>query len=296
MKFVDWTWRSYDVLRAVPDMLRKQERLLFGTGLYEGIEGIEYTFIPTKRMEETENILYSLYPGIKIIDHEIVFCNEVFSTSKIEGADTTLLRTQELHDGAKVDQSNYFSDMMVLGAFKATQYLNSVKNVVTVDSMINTWNILVDGSCNNESIRGDRFRTGGVQVGNHSGLNPLLIEDAMQCWVAYYNGGQLEEHPFIKAALLHFAFEFIHPFCDGNGRLGRLLMSNYLIKSGMDKIKAVSFSRSIEKEHMGYYVALDASDNVQTDCTPFIEYLLDRFLDAFNDVLLSSGTKPLNAF
>ncbi len=118
----------------------------------------------------------------------------------------------------------------------------------------------------------------------------------MQCWAAYYNGWQLEEHPFIKAALLHFAFEFIHPFCDGNGRLGRLLMSNYLIKSGMDKIKAVSFSRSIEKEHMGYYVALDASDNVQTDCTPFIECLLDRFVDAFNDVLLCSETKPLNVF
>ena len=88
MKFVDWTWRSYDVLRAVPDMLRKQERLLFGMGLCEGIEGIKYTFIPAKRMEETENILYSLYPGIKTTDHEIVFCNEVFSTSKMEGADT----------------------------------------------------------------------------------------------------------------------------------------------------------------------------------------------------------------
>lgn len=73
-------------------------------------------------------------------------------------------------------------------------------------------------------------------------------------------------------------------------------MNNYLIKSGMDKIKAVSFSHSIEKEHMGYYVALDASDNVQTNCIPFIEYLLDRFVDAFNDVLLPGGTKPLNAF
>lgn len=68
----------------------------------EGIEGIKYTFIPAKRMEETENILYSLYLGIKTIDHEIVFCNEVFSTSKIEGADTTLLQTQELRDGAKL--------------------------------------------------------------------------------------------------------------------------------------------------------------------------------------------------
>lgn len=47
-------------------------------------------------------------------------------------------------------------------------------------------------------------------------------------------------------------------------------MNNFLIKEGLEKIKAVSFSRSIEKRRSMY----DAGDNPQTDCTYFIEYML----------------------
>lgn len=108
------------------------------------------------------------------------------------------------------------------------------------------WNILVNGCCDNQSIRGDKFRVGNVQVGKHVGLNYKYIDDAMSNWVDYYNSPILSDHPFIKACILHFSFEFIHPFCDGNGRAGRLLLNNFLIKEGFDKIKAISFSRVIE--------------------------------------------------
>lgn len=55
--------------------------------------------------------------------------------------------------------------------------------------------------CDNESIKGERFRIGHVVVGNHSGLSLDLIEKAMQCWLEYYNNNALMEHSFIKAAL-----------------------------------------------------------------------------------------------
>lgn len=61
-------------------------------------------------------------------------------------------------------------------------------------------------------------------------------------------------------------------------------MNNFLIKEGMEKIKAVSFSRSIEKRRLAYDYALDEGDNSQTDCTYFIEYMLGVFVDAFLDV------------
>jgi len=302
LKFIDWNWKSYSTLRADPELKRQQERLLWGTGLYEGEDSLEYSFVPTKNMERLETRLLNLYEKIQVVDNTVVLCNEIFSTSKIEGAKTTLLRTQQIHDGAEIDTSNFFSESMILGGFRATKYLNDNHNRVSLDSLIKMWNILTDGACANESIKGERFRIGHVAVGNHMGLNPELIEEAMQNWVNYYNSSILMDHPFIKAALLHFSFEFIHPFCDGNGRAGRLLMNNFLIKEGMEKIKAVSFSRSIEKRRIMYDAALTEGDNSQTDCTYFIEYMLDIFVDAFLDILddieqdTKSGAEKSGAF
>lgn len=96
----------------------------------------------------------------------------------------------------------------------------------------------------------------------------------------------------IKAALLHFAFEYIHPFCDGNGRCGRLLMVNYLIGQGYDKFKAISFSRSIAKNYNEYYSVFTQSENSYTDCTLFIEYMLDVFDDAIYDAIYEKILEP----
>lgn len=298
MEFVDWNWHSYANLRENLELKRQQEKLLWGTGLYEGEDGLEYSFVPTKNMEQLENQLFVLYQ--KLPSAQSALCLEVYNSSKIEGAKTTFQRVQQLQNSKEVNISNFFSESMVIGGFHAAEFLDSLHNQLTIESLLEVWRILTQDACDNESIKGERFRTGHVAVGSHTGLNPDLIEDAMQCWVDYYNSSSLEEHPFIKAALLHFSFEFIHPFCDGNGRIGRLLMNNFLIKEGMEKIKAVSFSRSIEKRRIMYDAALAEGDNPQTDCTYFIEYMLGIFVDAFFDVCVQNtdgtGLESMKAF
>ncbi len=287
LSFIDWQWESYTRLRMDPEKKKKQVSLLYGTELYESHDdsGLEYTFVPTKRMQEREKNILALYHELHTEDNEIEICNEVFFTTKIEGADTTIARTQAIHDGAAIDPNNSFSEYMVLGCFQATKYMNLMSNQLNKDILLKCWNILVDKACSNTDIRGEEYRTGAVQVANHAGLHHLLLEDAMNCWLEYYHSGHLKEHPFIKAALLHFAFEFIHPFCDGNGRCGRLLMNNFLIANGFEKIKAVSFSRTIDKNRSMYDAALAMGDNVQADCTAFIEYMLDVFEESLFDVL-----------
>lgn len=277
---IDYRWLRYESLRAFPDLKNAQGNLTHSTFLCEG-SGIEYSFVPTKLMFDTEQVLLALYKELRVVDSVVSLCNEVFYTSKIEGAKSTLLATKEIHDGRPISRDNFYSESMIKGGFEATKYLNVIGNKLTVDHLITMWNILVDGCCDNQSIRGARFRTGAVQVGNHVGLNHLLLDEVMTDWVSYYNGPILSDHPFIKACLLHFSFEYIHPFCDGNGRAGRLLMNNFLIKEGFDKIKAISFSHSIEKNKSSYYSALASGDNVYTDCTGFIEYMLNIMVDAF---------------
>lgn len=283
LKFIDWQWREYKLI--FEEKIKKQQiHNLFYSGLCEGPEGLEYSFVPTTMMLDYEIAIKQLYDKIEVTDNSVALCNEVFYTSKIEGAKTTLLVTQHIHDG-KYTATSDFSENMIASGFKATKYLNVIGNRLDLDVLLKVWDILVEGACQNSSIRGERFRTGNVQVGKHVGLNPQLLDDAMSNWVNYYNSSTLNDHPFIKAALLHFAFEFIHPFCDGNGRCGRLLMNNFLIGQGYDKIKAISFSRSIEQYRLEYDVALAAGDNTYADCTKFIEFILTMMRLAMTDAL-----------
>lgn len=284
LEFLPMQWVPYEVIHST-DLRKNQIHSLYYTGLCEPNDGIEYTFVPTTVMCEYENEIKRLYKDIEVTDHKISLCNEVFYTSKIEGANTTIIRTQQIHDGEYLDESNLFSEYMVLGMFKATKYMNLMCNRVSSSILRKCWEILTYGCRDNKSIEGTQYRTGDVQVGNHVGLNPVLLDEMMDSWIAYYNGDELKDYPFIKAALLHYTFEHIHPFCDGNGRFGRLLMSNFLVGNGYDKLKAVSFSKSIDKERSTYDTAFRLSENAYSDCTFFIEYMLGAMLDAIKDCL-----------
>lgn len=284
LKFVNFDWTEYNLLRN-PTYLNEQLQLLHETHLVNFINGKAFSFIPTARMEKLEKEILELYQQVDIVDHDVELCTEVFYTSKIEGAVTTLLRTQEIHAGAALDKANLFSESMLSGGFNATKYLNAAGNKVNEKILLKVWNILTENCCSNLEIRGEKYRCGEVQVGNHIGLRFTHVDKAMSAWIEFYNSNDLNNHPFIKAALLHYSFESIHPFCDGNGRMGRLLFSNFLIGSGLEKFKAISVSRSIEKEVRVYYYAFTQADNDYSDCTYFIEYMLLRIRDALYDVL-----------
>lgn len=86
------------------------------------------------------------------------------------------------------------------------------------------------------------------------------------------------EHPLIKSSVFHYEFEFIHPFADGNGRMGRLWQT--LILSQWNPIFAnIPVDSLIYQNQKAYYDALQASTD-QTDSAPFIEFILQMILDA----------------
>lgn len=287
VKLIDEIWMSYKSVDMRRDRLLRvnQVKNLVFTGLMEGSDGGEVRFMPRKSFFKTERSIMDSYDKIRVTDHKVEICNEVYYTSKIEGSHTTIARTMELHDGSPVDKGDYFSEMMVKQGFEATKFMNAHGNRLDMDILLNMWNILVDGCCSNESIRGDRFRIGDVMVGKHRGFAPDRIEDAISDWIRYYNSDTMNDHPFIKASLLHATYEKIHPFCDGNGRSGRLLTTNYLIGTGLDKCKAIAFSKQIADTISQYNLAFDESENGECDCTPFVDYMLSVYDTTFYDVL-----------
>ena len=137
--------------------------------------------------------------------------------------------------------------------------------------------ITTDGVCENAHIAGSLYRNGDVRIGGHPGVSPEEVEALMDIWLVYYNSPVHNEHPFVKAAVLHYAFEDIHPFCDGNGRVGRLLMHDFLIRCGIEQVKALPFSKEIDASRLRYDAAFVDSQSEDGDCTPFIKYMVSSF-------------------
>lgn len=127
------------------------------------------------------------------------------------------------------------------------------------------------------------YRTGGVGVMEGSRVIhmappadrvPALIGDLFR-WLA-----GSETHPLIASSVFHYEFEFIHPFADGNGRMGRLWQS--LILARWNPLFADIPVESLIYEHQAeYYQALQESTR-QTDCAPFIAFMLAMILETVN--------------
>ena len=77
----------------------------------------------------------------------------------------------------------------------------------------------------------------------------------------------------------------MHPFCDGNGRIARLLTSDFLIRSGLQNFCALTLSKTINERVQEYYAAIEESENSFHDVTPFILYLIDCVYINLHEVL-----------
>jgi len=87
----------------------------------------------------------------------------------------------------------------------------------------------------------------------------------------------------IKSCVFHYEFEFIHPFLDGNGRMGRLWQT-MILKEYSPVFEFLPIETLIKERQQDYYLALEQSDN-QGNSTIFIEFMLVIIQDALGDLL-----------
>ena len=87
-----------------------------------------------------------------------------------------------------------------------------------------------------------------------------------------------DAHPLIASSVFHYEFEFIHPFSDGNGRMGRLWQT-LILSEWKPLFKYLPVESMVYANQSDYYIALNKSTEI-SDSAPFIEFMLERILDA----------------
>lgn len=108
------------------------------------------------------------------------------------------------------------------------------------------------------------FRTSPAWIGwKGNGLKdamfvPPVYDDMTEAFsdLERYINYEESENVFVRAALIHYQFEMIHPFIDGNGRIGRLLNTLYLMEQHVLKYPILQFSNILKKRVLGYYIGI----------------------------------------
>lgn len=129
------------------------------------------------------------------------------------------------------------------------------------------------------------FRTGGVGVFKgrqvvHMALPAEFVPEHIGNLINWYQ--KSTAHPLIKSAVFHYEFEFIHPFADGNGRMGRL-WHTLLLAEWKEILAWIPVETLVKERQEEYYDALGKADK-EADSTVFVEFMLTALRDALKEI------------
>lgn len=173
-----------------------------------------------------------------------------YNSNAIEGNTLTLRETDMVLRGLTIDQKPLKDHMEAIGHKEAFDFVRDlVKNQVSLSkSVIKQIHYLV--SADKKDDRGI-YRRVPVRImgAKHESMQPYLIQPKMEQLLEAYRSST--EHIIPRLARFHIEFEGIHPFIDGNGRTGRLLVNLELMKAGYPPID-IKFT-----DRVAYYNAFD---------------------------------------
>lgn len=246
-----------------------------------------------KLVEASKNLtlldaLASFVPNINLLVSMYVR-KEALLSSQIEGTQCTL---DDIFDPLIEENTNQnVSD--VVNYIKATEYaLDRLNTLPLCNRLIKeAHRILMEGVRGQEKSPGE-FRysqnwIGGqnsnIKTARYIPPNVLDMQEAMSDLEKYINSDDSLD-PLIQAALIHYQFETIHPFLDGNGRIGRLLITLFLIEKKVISCPALYISYFLKMNRIEYY---DRMSQVRKtgDYEQWVLFFLQALADSSSDAI-----------
>ena len=249
------------------------------TGL-KGINNESIIFECTDSIADNILFILSNIEKVSYIKEQILI--EGLYSSTIEGANTTVEQVSKV-----LRNPVSKSDKMVVNNFKALHYV--YEHGISLSNIRTVWEIITKDVCENLSCDGILFRSKMVYVGKHTPEKPEKIHIKMKSLFE----DCINTDPIIKACIYHWYTAYIHPFCDGNGRLARLCLCEQLNRISIDFNK-ISISRAINNRLMDYYKSFPVPVNNVIDITTSIEYMIDRISAAVKFGLRGELTNTLD--
>ena len=239
---------------------------------------------------ELKGIISALPEAISTETIIQIMVSEAIKTSEIEGEVINRIDVMSsIRKNLGLPISQEPKDKNAIGL---SQLLIDVRNTykeALSESKILAWHKLLMG--NNKRINAGRWRKGNapMQIISGSASDPKIhfeappsksISKEMKRFIEWYNKSEISS-PIIKAAVAHLYFESIHPFEDGNGRIGRALAEKSL-SQGFENPIMFSISKSIEKNRSDYYKALQHAQQ-RLEITKWIEWFASIIITAQDD-------------
>jgi len=196
----------------------------------------------------------------------------VHASTAIEGNPLTLAQVRALEEGRKLTASDPRSQREVINYFAGLRYVekHACKKAIRHSDLFALHKILA-GDVMDQGEAG-RFRSMAVRVGTYVPPPPSDVSGLMFELLDWWNKRARGLSPVLSSAILHYRFEAIHPFADGNGRTGRALALWELYRRGFDTHHIFSVDEYYWEDRPRYYAALAAVRKAGEDLTSWLEY------------------------
>lgn len=205
-----------------------------------------------------------------------------FNTNAIEGSELTQKEVSEVVGENKWPDKSKGDIAEAYGVNEAIKFIRETNEHFSLELLKEIHKLVFK----NSKVFAGEFRKKGQEVVVTSSSGKVIHEGAPQSRVIgllnslsnWYNKYRGKYPALVLAAVVHNQFENIHPFADGNGRVGRIILNNILIKHGLPPIN-IRLSNRPE-----YYQVLQEYEN-KKNIRPTIEFLLKEYKNTKKEIL-----------
>jgi Fic family protein len=228
------------------------------------------------------NAFTMIVPNVDIFI-QMHITKEANTSSKIEGTKTQM--DEVLVSKDQIDPEKRDDWQEVRNYVDAMNYsIKELENLPISNRLIKKVHAVLLNSVRGETKLPGEFRKSQNWIGGASLTSAYFIPphhndvaELMSDLEIFIHNEQIFVPHLIKIAIVHYQFETIHPFLDGNGRIGRLMVPLYLVSNGLLKKPSLYLSDFIEKNKTAYYEALTRVRE-QDDIVHWIKFFLEAVI------------------